>query len=116
MWAVRKLIRNEFPITSGLFGQIIHRCWYGKYDSIHALEQDILQRLDVKEEQNGQRVGHEEILALPPSQCRDLRFFPHSRKESGFASYLAMRGLEFSVPGKMLRRCKDSERLKRWGI
>jgi hypothetical protein len=44
---VRKLIMNEFPSSStdSLFGDLTCKCWHGVYDSIGAVEQDILSRL-----------------------------------------------------------------------
>jgi serine/threonine protein kinase len=44
---VRRLIMNEFPSTSAdiLFGEITRRCWHGVYESIGAVEQDILSQL-----------------------------------------------------------------------
>ncbi|MCJ1412336.1 hypothetical protein MMC19_006430 [Ptychographa xylographoides] len=44
---VRKLINNEFPVTSHdhLFGDIILGCWHGKYSSIQRLQRIILAQL-----------------------------------------------------------------------
>lgn len=41
---VRKLMVNQFPSTSGdgLLGKVTTNCWYGVYDSICAVEQEIL--------------------------------------------------------------------------
>lgn len=41
---VRKLMMNEFPSTSAdsLLGKVTTNCWYGIYDSIYTLEQEIL--------------------------------------------------------------------------
>jgi len=41
---VRKLSRGEFPPTSSdhFFGEIISRCWHGKYGSIRAAERDVV--------------------------------------------------------------------------
>lgn len=41
---VRKLMMNEFPSTSadGLLGALTTNCWYGVFDSIRTVEQEIL--------------------------------------------------------------------------
>lgn len=43
----KKLILNQFPSTSAdtLLGDVMQRCWDGFYDSISALEQDIVSQL-----------------------------------------------------------------------
>ncbi|KAM0433468.1 hypothetical protein ACHAPT_004348 [Fusarium lateritium] len=48
---IRKLIRNEFPDTSAdqVFGEIVQKCWHGKYESMRAVEQAILSQLGLEE-------------------------------------------------------------------
>lgn len=41
---VQKLTKNEFPPTSSdnLFGEVMNKCWHGKYGSIRAVQEDVV--------------------------------------------------------------------------
>lgn len=43
----QRLIRNEFPPVSSdhLFGEVTRQCWLGEYESVAAVELDVLSRL-----------------------------------------------------------------------
>ncbi|KAH7232119.1 kinase-like domain-containing protein [Fusarium solani] len=68
---ILKLIRNEFPDASGdeVFGEIIQKCWHGKYDSIREVEQDILSRLGLEEAQNDCSGIDEEFSSMLVAEC-----------------------------------------------
>ncbi|KAF2194753.1 hypothetical protein K469DRAFT_617378 [Zopfia rhizophila CBS 207.26] len=71
---VRKLIMNRFPSTSTdvVFGDLTRKCWHGFYDSISAVEQDILsllrRRTSVEENSNNDTLG-----GMDDMQCLMLR-------------------------------------------
>lgn len=68
---ILKLIRNEFPDASGdeVFGEIIQKCWHGKYDSMRAAEQDILSRLGLEGTGTGCSVMDEEFSSMLVAEC-----------------------------------------------
>lgn len=47
---VRKLMRGEFPDPSNdsLFGEITSQCWLGTYKTVHAVEEEVVHRLQAK--------------------------------------------------------------------
>ncbi|KAJ4208383.1 hypothetical protein NW767_001487 [Fusarium falciforme] len=69
---ILKLIRNEFPDASAdeLFGEIIRKCWHGKYDSMRAVEQDILNRLGLVEGQNDSSGIDQEFSSMLAAECK----------------------------------------------
>ncbi|RSM19061.1 hypothetical protein CDV31_001982 [Fusarium ambrosium] len=68
---ILKLIRNEFPDTSGdkVFGEIIQKCWHGKYDSMRAVELEILSKLGLKEGENDCAGVDEELSSMLVAEC-----------------------------------------------
>ncbi|RSL47381.1 hypothetical protein CEP54_013414 [Fusarium duplospermum] len=68
---VLKLIRNEFPDASGdeVFGEIIQKCWHGKYDSMRAVEREILIQLGMKEGGNDYAGVDEELSSTLEAEC-----------------------------------------------
>ncbi|KAI8670341.1 Autophagy-related protein 1 [Fusarium keratoplasticum] len=68
---ILKLIRNGFPDASGdeLFGEIIQKCWFGKYDSMREVEQDILSQLGLEEAQNDCSGIDEEFSSMLVAEC-----------------------------------------------
>ncbi|KAJ4317760.1 hypothetical protein N0V84_007197 [Fusarium piperis] len=69
---ILKLIRNEFPDASGdeVFGEIIRKCWHGEYDSMRAVEQDILSRLGLEEAQNDCSGMDQEFSSMLLAECK----------------------------------------------
>lgn len=74
-----KLIRNEFPSVSAdpLFADVTKSCWYGKYASIAAVEQDVLSRLgrSVAEDEALRDAAIEDIAAQYPllrAECEEF--------------------------------------------
>lgn len=73
---VRKLINNEFPVTSDdhLFGDIILGCWHGNYSSIQGLQRTILAQLRSSSGALNDKIGEDTIRDFSSILDRSLVF------------------------------------------
>lgn len=87
---VRRMIEGDFPSTSsdGRFGEIISGCWRGKYNSIHAVEADILARSSPNHDLKGERRSRVDYLESwwLYAQCKEYLAREHLFAASGLRS------------------------------
>ena len=68
-------MKDDFPPTSEdkLFGGVTRRCWFGAYDSISAVEADILSCLgefsSVRQKTEKQGQINEDLYAMLQAEC-----------------------------------------------
>jgi serine/threonine protein kinase len=70
-----RLARNEFPPTSAdpLLGDLITSCWFGKYESIAAVEKDVLRRLGRTVDSRADELDEEAVVVDGSEEFLSLR-------------------------------------------
>ena len=70
----QKLVRNEFPSVSEdpLFGEVTRKCWYGEYESVVAVERDVLSRLGRTDEGDDETKESFEEYCLLRTECDEF--------------------------------------------